>query len=475
MGSHLKIAMSAKVAPSSDAKVKLEPLDNPPLTPRIDASCKLEPLDNPPLTPRIDEDAALPTMQALPERAFFVTEDGRIAIDPGTMQQLVAAQGEQKLTMKPNPDSSSWESVGQLGPSTDSPTNDEWLTMRFSWGVPKSPIRAKRRSVSGASPVAPKTPLEDSDFAMQVREFTAAQVSLRNQIEANRRSQNQRQYAIAGGLVFLYYAFGVTYYTQQEDWSFVDALYFVTVTLTTVGYGDLLPTTDGAKVVTILFVLVGMFLVASALGIVCGSIIEKLEALDDDDDEAGEEQDWLPEPWNTYLYAGMLLGGSVAVGTIFYAAVERDDFDFIDALYMAVITATTVGYGDASPQTDAGRIFACFWILGAVVCTGKAIGDVADSYAKLTKAQMEERRLKRNVTIADLEEYGGDDGRLDKEEFAICKLIAMSKVSRQDVRLCYDQFSAIDTDHGETIDMREVIGYGLGESKKILAMETQNA
>merc|ERR1711865_102262 len=106
MGIHLKIAMSAKVAPSSDAKGKLEPLDNPPLTPRV------------------DEDAALPTMQALPERAFFVTEDGRIAIDPGTMQQLVAAQGEQKLTMKLNPDSSSWESVGQLGPSTDSPTND---------------------------------------------------------------------------------------------------------------------------------------------------------------------------------------------------------------------------------------------------------------------------------------------------------------------------------------------------------------
>lgn len=456
--------MSAKVAPQSDLHSS-------------DAKTKLEPLDNPPPGPKIDEDAALPILQALPPTqalpggAFFITEDGRIAIDPGKIHQLVAAQGEQELTMRINPDSNSWEVVGQLGPPTGSPTNDERLTMRFSWGVPKAPIRANRQSLGSDPAPVPKTPREDSEFQMEVQEFTAAQLNLRNKIDANRRARNMQQYAVAGGLVFLYYVFGVIYYTQQEDWSFVDALYFVTVTLTTVGYGDLLPTTDGAKVVTILFVLVGMFLVASALGIVCGFIIEKLEALDDN--EVEEEQDWLPEPWNTFVYAGTLLGGSVAVGTIFYAAAESDDFDFIDALYMAVITATTVGYGDFSPQSDAGRIFACFWILGAVVCTGKAIGDVADVYAKLTKARMEERRLKRNVTIADLNEYGGDDGRLDKEEFAICKLIAMSKVTRQDVRLCYDQFNAIDVDHGETIDQREIIGYGLEESKRTLAMETQ--
>lgn len=38
-----------------------------------------------------------------------------------------------------------------------------------------------------------------------------------------------------------------------EGWSFVDAFYFVTMTATTVGYGDLTPTTPVSKIITILY------------------------------------------------------------------------------------------------------------------------------------------------------------------------------------------------------------------------------
>jgi voltage-gated potassium channel len=53
-------------------------------------------------------------------------------------------------------------------------------------------------------------------------------------------------------------ATGTTFYTVVEHWSVVDSLYFSVTTLTTVGLGDFVPTTTGAKLFTIVYVLVGI-------------------------------------------------------------------------------------------------------------------------------------------------------------------------------------------------------------------------
>jgi hypothetical protein len=47
-------------------------------------------------------------------------------------------------------------------------------------------------------------------------------------------------------------------------------------------------------------------------------------------------------------------------GTLFYARVEH--WRILDALYFTIITLTTVGYGDITPQTDAGKIFTIVYI-----------------------------------------------------------------------------------------------------------------
>lgn len=43
-----------------------------------------------------------------------------------------------------------------------------------------------------------------------------------------------------------------------EDWSAVDALYFTVVTITTVGYGDLHPTTALSKLFTVVLLFAGI-------------------------------------------------------------------------------------------------------------------------------------------------------------------------------------------------------------------------
>jgi voltage-gated potassium channel len=56
---------------------------------------------------------------------------------------------------------------------------------------------------------------------------------------------------------------GTVVYAWLEGWSPLDALYFSVVTLATVGFGDLHPTTDAAKLFTIIYILFGLGVIAA--------------------------------------------------------------------------------------------------------------------------------------------------------------------------------------------------------------------
>ena len=49
------------------------------------------------------------------------------------------------------------------------------------------------------------------------------------------------------------------------------------------------------------------------------------------------------------------------------------DYSWVDALYMTVITMTTVGFGEVMPLDDQSKIFTIFLILTSVVIVGYAI------------------------------------------------------------------------------------------------------
>ena len=64
---------------------------------------------------------------------------------------------------------------------------------------------------------------------------------------------------------------GTYFYWHVEGWSVVDALYFCFMTMSTIGYGDLVPTTPLSKIFTIIYSIltIGLFVaIASKLVIV---------------------------------------------------------------------------------------------------------------------------------------------------------------------------------------------------------------
>ncbi len=80
----------------------------------------------------------------------------------------------------------------------------------------------------------------------------------------------------------------------------------------------------------------------------------------------------------------------LVVGVLFYHNIEG--LSPIDAVYFTTMTLTTVGYGDFSPHTDAGKLFTAVY---AVIGVGVFLGLATSAFSILV------HRLGRTATDKD--------------------------------------------------------------------------
>jgi len=70
------------------------------------------------------------------------------------------------------------------------------------------------------------------------------------------------------------------------------------------------------------------------------------------------------EPQKRLHHGLIILGSILATGTIGYMLIEG--WSFTDAIYMTMITISTVGYGEVNPLSPSGRMLTIFLIVGGV-------------------------------------------------------------------------------------------------------------
>lgn len=81
---------------------------------------------------------------------------------------------------------------------------------------------------------------------------------------------------------------GTFFYRQAEGWTVLDSLYFSVITLTTVGYGDLSPTTPASKLFTIFYLLLGIGIILAFVNAVAKNAMQRRESVRE---EAAEDLD----------------------------------------------------------------------------------------------------------------------------------------------------------------------------------------
>ena len=93
---------------------------------------------------------------------------------------------------------------------------------------------------------------------------------------------------------------------------------------------------------------------------------------------------------------GSLVILSIAIGTIGYMWLSG--YNFVDALYMTVITVTTVGFGELQPFSPEEKIFTIFLILTSITIFGYAVSAFSEYLVsgKLFE-QLKHRRVEKQI------------------------------------------------------------------------------
>ncbi len=73
----------------------------------------------------------------------------------------------------------------------------------------------------------------------------------------------------------LFYMIGCFAYSRFENWTIITCIYFITISCTTVGFGDYYPTSDFGRCFTIFYVFIGTIALFSTMFKMISESIEK--------------------------------------------------------------------------------------------------------------------------------------------------------------------------------------------------------
>lgn len=94
---------------------------------------------------------------------------------------------------------------------------------------------------------------------------------------------------ILGGVFFTILIFTLILYIFGPTYGLLDDFYFVIVTLTTVGYGDVIPQTFNEKIIAIILIFVGIFVFSTITAVISSYFTDRL--INEDDEEIEDKLD----------------------------------------------------------------------------------------------------------------------------------------------------------------------------------------
>jgi potassium channel subfamily K len=298
-----------------------------------------------------------------------------------------------------------------------------------------------------------------------------------------------------------------------EHWTIIDSMYFAVVTFTTTGYGDISPSTASGKLFCVLFALSGVAVLAIALGVVGSKIVEaevlsisaaeaeivkdvsavfhrasKLEKqkgfadshrknsqdsssfsyltdYDDPTQSFRDRFDAIVHPclgtrrWCT-MFLGMMARYLPALAPLFLGSFiigHYEGWNWEDTIYYCVVTTTTIGYGDLTPQQQSTKLFAVLFIPLAVGAMGHFLGTVANFIMEQRIRVYHKRLWRHELTLEDLRAMSSSpDGTVTELDFLVFMLQAMKKVDCDLINKIREHFHNLDLTHSGTLVRRDL-------------------
>ena len=258
---------------------------------------------------------------------------------------------------------------------------------------------------------------------------------------------------IAVGVLVAFVGWTYVYGVVEMGWDFTNATFFGAMTLTTVGYGELVPRNHFQRIVTTYYMWICVAIAATALSFVAAvAMDDKSEAISSalrsleycgaptaEADERESDVRSANETGRAYLlgtrtlrrrrvavrvarrrikFALLFAVGVLLLGALVMLFLEPA-WDYFDCVYWATETMTTIGYGDMIPATKAGKWWAILFMFVGTMSIANFAADL------LSFADMIKHRVEQEHTLAKFKRGAGGAGA-ELAEFAPAGVDALS-------------------------------------------------
>lgn len=302
------------------------------------------------------------------------------------------------------------------------------------------------------------------------------------QLQAGPRKQEKRSRIAAWVGLTVWVVLGLLAYMsgyvvvgpEGKGLTVVQSLYLMAQIISTIGYGDYVPKTAVGQLFVIFHILYAGLLITGMVTEVMDWFVHKhAEAaggvvhgfFEAADDHTGDSYRELLGP---VLQATLFFIIAVAVWALFFMYfcdifhVDKDEawdglhdceaMSTVDALYFAVVTMTTLGFGDITPHTAGGEAFACIFSLVGIAAYLNLVGAVTNSFLKVKEKIKMDRITQEELEQAD-EDGTGNVDLFEFTRFILTKFNVVEKKVFRDIKL---NFKHLDRDGSGFLERRDL-------------------
>lgn len=306
-------------------------------------------------------------------------------------------------------------------------------------------------------------------------------------------------------LIVIYVFLSSVAYRFIEDWSYLDALYFAIVTISTVGYGDIVPKTSGGRVLNILFTLISFCGIFLLFRVIIGYVVDHqiaaivrriqirkkldennrsrwwgvsprkktddLDQMADDAQEAEQQEqdaDFLKTRNLRWVIHLILYCVWLFVWCMFYTLHPKEDFTVFEALYFGIITSTTIGYGakeDGIPRSNEGKLFCLITTMFGTLSLAILAGSLSQGFLAILRGCFKGKKGKGGKPSTDeqyrqqleklLELPKSGKGSVDRFDFVCNLLVSGGKCKKNEIQRLMKEFDKLDVNGDGVLDEKD--------------------
>lgn len=312
------------------------------------------------------------------------------------------------------------------------------------------------------------------------------------------------------------------HFTGIRPLTLVEAVYVLAQVLTTVGYGDITPALPRGQVWVAINVILALCLYGSIISEVTeivqariadywtkqkeagnaaaqhalGGVMEDQYLRSASGYKIGGKTDKIAPPLRNWKIEANIDYGPLAksatcfaisatIGVLFWHYYPGENKTWLQAIYMSIITLSTVGFGWFNATTEGGKVFGAFWMMFGVATLAATLTNWCEIMTKLKQvermnedeeklyffkliaregeeARDKEGNLKPKSTPRSAAASGGpdmyllEDRSMDVYEFMKFGLLLRKQITEEDLQRIEDRYFALGPDKDGNISRRVI-------------------